>query len=316
MFPKAMADEVLATPDRHVAVGLDIGGTKTAAGLLSLPSGRLLARRTIPTRPGRPGGELLADIRELAEGLLAEGAGLGLETVGIGIGVAELVDLGGVVASEYMIPWRGLSLEAELGSLASVAVDSDVRAAARAEATLGAGAQFDPLAYLTVGTGIGLALVQGRRPYTGARGSAGTFGFTPLSTVCTRCGDRLERAVVDLASGPALVARYNERRPGGAARGEDVLAAAECDPAAGEIVDSAAHALGAALGFIVDLLDPEAIVVGGGLGLAGGRYWEGLLAATRSHVWSETNAGLPILPAAFGPDAGVVGAALTAWERR
>ena len=81
------------------------------------------------------------------------------------------------------------------------------------------------------------------------------------------------------------------------------------------MVREAGRALGVAVGFLVNVLDPAAVVVGGGLGLAGGAYWESLVASTRRHVWADDTRSLPIVPAALGADAGVVGAAATAWHR-
>jgi glucokinase len=95
-----------------------------------------------------------------------------------------------------------------------------------------------------------------------------------------------------------------------------VLAAAEAkDPVAIQVVKSAGESLGNSAGFMVNVLDPEAIIVGGGLGLAGGLYWEAFVASTRRHIWSDTNRDLPILTAALGNDAGAIGAAATAWKR-
>jgi glucokinase len=122
--------------------------------------------------------------------------------------------------------------------------------------------------------------------------------------------------VVDVASGPALVRRANAQLGTAFDRAEEVLAMAETSLAAADIITSGAHALGAALGFTVDLLDPAAIVIGGGLGLAPGRYWDELVSATRSHIWSATNAGLPIVQGALGNDAPVIGAALSVALRR
>jgi glucokinase len=75
---------------------------------------------------------------------------------------------------------------------------------------------------------------------------------------------------------------------------------------------SAADHLGALLGLLVNMLDPQAILLGGGLGLAPGLYRDRLAAAARAHVWADACRGLPILPAALGADAGLIGAALAA----
>jgi glucokinase len=120
----------------------------------------------------------------------------------------------------------------------------------------------------------------------------------------------------EFASGPALVARYNEEAGAHLLRGEDVLAAVTAgDPVAVEIVRSAGVALGVSVAWLVNVLDPEAVIVGGGLGSAPGLYWESFVAATREHIWSETQRNLPIFHAALGPDAGIVGAAATVLHR-
>jgi glucokinase len=76
-----------------------------------------------------------------------------------------------------------------------------------------------------------------------------------------------------------------------------------------QIVETAADALGSSLGWLVNVLDPEAIVIGGGLGLAPGRFRERLTEATRNHIWNPGARGLPFVSAALGADAGLIGAA-------
>jgi predicted NBD/HSP70 family sugar kinase len=91
---------------------------------------------------------------------------------------------------------------------------------------------------------------------------------------------------------------------------EEILAAVEAgDAAAVEVVETAAKALGVGIGWLVNVLDPEAVIVGGGLGLAGGLYWSALVESTRSHIWAEAGREMPILAAATGVDAGIIGAA-------
>ena len=87
--------------------------------------------------------------------------------------------------------------------------------------------------------------------------------------------------------------------------------------AGGLVVQQAlgSRALGATLGLMVNMLDPEIVVVGGGLGMAGGLYWESFVASTRRHIWSDTHRDLPIVTAAYGSDAGFVGAAALALQK-
>ena len=95
-----------------------------------------------------------------------------------------------------------------------------------------------------------------------------------------------------------------------------MAAAARGEPDAARVIRDAGEALGSGLGFLVNVLDPDAVVVGGGLGLAGGLYWEVLVESARRHIWAETTRGLPIIPAQLGPDAGLIGAALTVWDQQ
>jgi glucokinase len=299
--------DVDAADARPCVIGLDVGGTKIAGGVVDIESGGVLLRRAMPTRADRGGEAVLADALALAEALQADAAARELQVSGIGLGVAELVDLAGNVTSSHTIAWRGVPVRERLARLAPAVVESDVRAHALAEARYGAGRPFQIFAFVTVGTGISCCLVQGGRPYAGARGNALILASSPLTTTCTACGATLRPVLEEFASGPALATRYS------AVRAEDVLAAAAAgDHAAIQVVESAGVALGVSVGWLVNVLDPEAIIVGGGLGLAGGRYWDSFVAATREHIWADTSRDLPILMAALGPDAGLIGAAAAA----
>jgi glucokinase len=270
------------------------------------PQGELLARRAMATQAERPPEAVLDDVAALARGLFEEARSRGLRPAGVGIGVPELVDLEGRITSAHRIDWRRidwrrLPREHPLAALGRVRIEADVRAAALGEALFGAGRRFRIFAYVTVGTGISSTLVLDGRPFAGARGNALVLATSPIALPCTRCGEIVEAALEDLASGPGLARRYRQLCPGPAARGEDVLAAARAgDAAALRAVEEAGEALGSGVALLVNVLDPEAVVVGGGLGLAGGLFWDAFEASTRR---------LPILPAGLGVDAGLIGAA-------
>lgn len=298
--------------ENFCAIGLDVGGTKIAAGLLLIGERRALARRTIPTQADRGGRAVLDDVIQLSHGLGAEAAALGHPVEAIGVGVCELVDRQGNLASSNCIHWLDEPILEELSGIAPAVIEADVRAAALAEALLGAGQPFRCFLYVTVGTGISCCLMLDGSPHVGARGATGTMASSSLSVPCERCGHISRRTLEDIASGPALVARFNAA-VGGASSGQDVLdTAIKGDPSAEEIVHSAAEALGSQVGLLVNVLDPEAVIVGGGLGLSDGPYWDHLLVSTRRHIWSRLHRDLPILRAATGVDAGWMGAAMSA----
>ena len=302
---------------QRCAIGLDVGGTKMAAGVVDLQSGQLLARSTRATQPQRGGQAVLDDALSLAEQLLAQARAQAWDVTGLGVSVCELVDLDGHVTSGHAVEWRGLPVREQFTRLAPAVVESDVRAHALAEATWGAGRGQRQFVFVTVGTGISSCLVLDGRPYAGARGNALVLASSPLALPCPMCGNTHWPALEDFAAGPALVARYNALGGRPVASAEELMAAAAAgDPVARDVVHSGGQALGASLGWLVNVLDPDVILVGGGLGTAGGLYWDSLVDATRAHVWSEASRQLPILPARLGPDAAVAGAALAGAARQ
>src|SRR5205807_9729912 len=140
--------------------GLDIGGTKIAAGVVLWPSGEILQRTIIPTKPTRGGEAVLKDTHDLARQLHDWARGKQIEVAGIGAGVAELVDCDGNVSSSCTIHWRGVPVQEKLSAIAPAQVESDVRTAALAEYIFGAGRGSRLFTYITVGTGISYCLVQ------------------------------------------------------------------------------------------------------------------------------------------------------------
>src|SRR5262249_30611329 len=155
-----------------------------------------------------------------------------------------------------------------------------------AEARFGAGKGQRVFAYVTIGTGISYSLVVDGRPHTGANGFAIHFASSALHVPCEICGHINTPILEEVSSGAAIAAAF-ARRTGGSAGGADVLAAATSgDAIAADIVTAAARQLGPLLAVVVNMLDPEAIVLGGGLGSATGLYRDELIASTRAHIWA------------------------------
>jgi glucokinase len=298
-----------------LVIGIDVGGTKIAAGLMAFPEGRAFATRTITTQPARGGRAVLEDVLRLTRELAGEAKRAGSRVASIGLGLCELVDRQGNIASGNCIQWLDQPVREQLASIAPIVIEADVRAAALAETLFGAGKGFHNFLYVTVGTGISCCLVLHGRPYLGARGVTGTMASSPLSIPCEECGQVSRRTLEEISAGPALVARFNAAG-GNSTSGQEVLAAAATsDARAREIVESASEALESQIGLLVNTLDPEAVVIGGGLGLSEGPYWEHFIAATRRHFWSSLHRDLPILRAATGTDAGWMGAAARAAQQ-
>ena len=299
--------------NEHYAIGIDVGGTKIAAGLVDLATGAVLAKHVVPTQPGRTGSVVLSVVAGLAQEMLTEAQSKQCTVLGIGVGVCELVDLHGNITSDFTMAWKGIPVQRVLSQLAPAVVEADVRAHALAEARYGAGRAYDLFAFIAVGTGISSCWVQHGVPFAGARGNALVLSTAALTVPLEEGSGTISHVMETYASGPALAQRYGR----GASRAEAVFAAAEAgDVNAKFVLESAGASLGNSVAFLANVLDPEAIVVGGGLGAASGLYWDSFVEATRQHIWSEDTKMLPIVQASLGPDAGLIGAAARVGQLR
>lgn len=298
------------------AIGIDVGGTKIAGGVVHGKSGEILLRKTIATQAQRGGEAVLDDCVDLIDGLYHAATEQALAVSGVGIGLCELIDAAGNITDAYNFDWRGLPVVERCSQRVPARLETDVRAAALAEARYGAGRDYATFAYVTVGTGISSTIMLHGRPWAGARGNALVLASSPLTTTCPHCGATVEIILEQYAGGPALVRRYNEQATTRIESGQALFAAVDAgDELAAEVVRSAGTALGVSVAFLCNVIDPEAVIVGGGLGLAGGLYWESFVAATRSHIYAAATRQLPIRPAQLGVDAGIIGAAAgVLWE--
>jgi glucokinase len=263
-----------------VAVGIDVGATKIAAGVVDTSRGALLEARRQPT-PDDP-----MEALETCTQMVAELSPS--EQPRVGIGLCELVTPEGEITTGESVDWRGLDVPSLLAGAESVRIESDVRAAAAAEARYGAALGATSALYLNIGSGISHCLLLDGTPHAGARGNALVTGAPPVET---------------WSSGAGLA------RQAGTQSAEAALA----DPGNAGLVAGAADRLGAVLALLVNALDPDVVVMGGGLGLDV-RYREMVVAAARPLIYAPATAGLPMVPARLGFDAGVIGAAALAVE--
>lgn len=287
-------------------VGVDVGGTKIMAarvGIDGTPSGAIHA----PTPPVAAGAAALE--RAVVEAVRAAAAGH--EVSAVGLAAAAFVD---VPRERAMfaphLAWRGEPVRERLEGALGVPVllENDATCAAWAESRLGAGAEARSLVMVTVGTGIGGGLVIAGHLVRGANGMAGEYGHmvvVPNGDSCP-CGARgcWER----YCSGPALIRAAGD----GFGTGAEITAAALAgDLRALRAFDEVGGWLGRGLGGLVQAIDPDVVVVGGGVSAAG----ELLLAPARAALGdAAVGAAARRLPdlriAGLGPAAGMIGAAL------
>ncbi|WP_405108120.1 ROK family protein [Micromonospora sp. NBC_01405] len=293
------------TSPAHAAVGVDIGGTKTAAALVDT-DGTVLRRLRAPTPAGSGPGAVLDTAARLAAELIPASGDWP-----VGVGTAGTVDpaTGGIrYATDSLPGWTGTAVRAELAERLGrpVRVANDVHAAALGESWAGAGRGRGHLLLVAVGTGLGGALVRHGRIDPGARGAAGAVAHLPAPGAGRlRCGCGRYGHLEAVASGTGLAAGY-ALRTGERITGREVAERATAgDAAAREVVERAGASLGAALAGLVTTLDPQVVLVAGGAGGA-------LLPAATAAYAAELPSGwadVPLLPAALDADAVVVGAA-------
>ena len=307
------------------AVGIDVGGTKIAAARITM-EGAVEATTVAPT-PARDRDQALAAIEAAASAVIDD------DVVAIGVGMAGLVDVrSGVLLSAPNLVWRNLSVSEGLGMKFElpVTVDNDATAAAWAESRLGASRGYEDSLFVGVGTGIGGGIVAGGALLRGAHGLAGEIGHIivePGGPLCG-CGNR---GCWEQVAGGSAIARAGRRavtdEPGSTiarlaggdprrATGELVTEAArDGDAAALVIVTTVARRIGEGIAGLVNVLDPEIVVVGGGVGesedLLMGPLRDAYLASVEG---VDVRPEVAIVPALLGNDAGAIGAALLALE--
>lgn len=293
------------SPNR--VIGVDLGGTKIRAGSIDA-DGRICERRELPT-PTESQAALLDGIARVVEPFAAAARA-------IGIGVPSVLDRRtGRALGSANIPLADVSLPDVLGERFGipVAIENDGNLAALAEWKLGAGRGASDLVMLTLGTGVGGGVVVGGELYRGWVELGHTVVVAdgpPCQGTCTGRG-HLEV----LASGNAAD-REAEQLWGEGATAELLVERAEQgDADALAALERMGHLLGAGIGSTVNIFGVELIVVGGGFGIAALRFLlpAALLSACREAL-APARAGLRIVPAEVGGDAGLVGAGLLARE--
>lgn len=308
-----------------LTIGVDVGGTKTAALRVS-GDGEILDRSTLPTEADDPAASLAA-VGDAIENVM-DGS-----VTAIGVGAAGLVDArSGTIVFSPNFAWRHVPIGARLSERFGlpVTVDNDATAGAWAEAGLGASRGADESLFVAVGTGIGGGIVTGGRLLRGAHGFAGEIGHVIVEPGGPACGCGNRGCWEQVASGQALErdgvlaiaedpgSAFAELAGGDAAKvtGELVAAAArDGDPAATRIVREVGRRLGEGIAGLVNVLDPALVVVGGGVAEIGDQVLDPLREAYHASVEGRRDRpDVPIVPAALGNDASAIGAAMIARE--
>jgi glucokinase len=309
----------------RAAIGVDLGGTKLAAGIVDR-DGAVVRETTSPT-VHESQEELLAALDRAIAGLLVDGVDA------VGVGVPSTIDqTTGRAVSSVNVPLADVDLRDDLSARfdVPVAIENDANAAAVAEHRFGAGRGTRHMIMITLGTGIGGGLILDGRLYRGAVGAAAELGHITLDLDGPRCQGfcpglgHFEVLTSGTAAG-ALATRIAGERPdgglarAGAARGRiDAKLVSELaragDPDALEVLDTIGSRLGVALADFVNIFNPEAIVIGGGFAQAGDPLLDPARRVVAERALAPARDLVRIVPAELGARAGMIGAALVAFE--
>ena len=303
-------------------IGVDLGGTNISVGMVD-GDDRIIAGAHTPTAPERGERAVAADIIGCIENALLFGGLEISECSGIGVGSPGRCDDGaGIVRSAFNLGWTevplGRWLSEQYGMPVRLANDADC--AALGESVAGAAAGAESALMITLGTGIGSGMVIDGKIYAGYLGLGGELGHTCIALGGRRCTCGMRGCWEAYASATALAAMAREaaeQHPDSALAalpeldGESVFRAAdEGDAVADAVTGEYVRYLAAGITNAINLLYPEVIVVGGGIGRRGERLLEPVRALVRESYFARGCGEMPkIVQAALGNDAGIVGAA-------
>ena len=318
--------------DRYI-VGVDLGGTSIGVGVVPFEGGTVLGMRTLPTEPHRGAkfvvdrmvGMIQAAIKDAGrEAALADEA-----IIGVGVGSPGPLDRRtGTVLETPNLGWRNFPLRDLVANATGLdaVLDNDANAATLGEWWMGAGRGVSTLVGLTLGTGIGGGIVIDGCVYHGASDVAGEIGHMTIDSTGRKCNCGNYGCLEAYASGPAIAARAVEGLEAGQPSvlpemvdgnldqitAETVYEAIVAgDQYATEVMHETAKFLGTGVANLINVLNPEMVVVSGGVTRAGDHLFGPLRAEVRRRAFREAFEHCQIVSSELGDMAGVIGAAAT-----
>lgn len=315
---------------RKLIIGIDIGGTKVAGGLVT-PKGRLVKSSIVPTRAAEGFKTSFGQIVGLIESLIKEAGGKE-KVVGIGMCAPGPINpkTGSVINPPNLPGWRNVQLERKVHRRFGLPakVENDANAAGLAEVLFGAAVGYHDVFYVTVSTGIGTGIIINKKIYHGKNGVAGEGGHVSIDFQSPyRCGCGSLGCIEALAAGPGMVRRtrvkleqehtlpslLRDLTGGHLSRISPKMiqdAARQHDPVAQSMIDETGFFLGVWLAGMITLLDPEAIVIGGGVSRIGRPLFSKIRATIPQYTINRRFAvKTPLLAAKLQKNVGVYGAA-------
>jgi len=312
-----------------LVVGVDIGGTKVAAGLVDR-NGEIKSQVRTPMVANRGAGEGFAAVVSAIDLLLSHDPKARTLIRGIGICAPGPLDpKTGVVINPPNVPcWRDFPLATEVEKVyrVPVKVENDANAAALAEARWGAGRGYRHIFYAGVGTGIGSGIVFDGKIYNGRTGAAAEGGHMSIAYDGPRCGCGKPGCIEILAAGPAIARRARAKLASAQGPRSAILdlakgnidavtsemvgqAYAAGDPVAQQVLQETVDLLSLWLSNIIDLLEPDVIILGGGVAAMLSPFFSDIADGIAKYCIISRCREIPLLKAHYGADAGIAGGA-------
>jgi glucokinase len=322
-----------ASKQNQFVMGVDVGGTKVAVGLVD-SEGNIHARSRFPMAATGNAAEGLMAVTSAIDSLFTKDLSIKKAVRGIGIcSPGPLNPITGTVINPPNLPcWRNFPLATEASKLygVPVKVDNDANAAALAEVLWGAGRGFRNVFYTCIGTGIGSGIVFDGHIYHGRTGAAAEGGHVSIDYHGPRCGCGKAGCIEILASGPAIAKRARAKLSAHPERESAILnlangslelissemvgqAHAQGDLLAQEVLQETVELLAVWLGNIIDLLEPDVIIIGAGVGSMLKPFFQEIRERLPSWCINSRAREIPLLAAHYGADSGIAGGAALCW---
>jgi len=329
------AKEQATEHQNHFTLGIDVGGTKIAAGLVDT-QGKILYQTRVPMPAREDAAAGFAALESAIKAVFAAQPQARDALTGIGICAPGPLDpFRGIVLNPPNLPWwHNFPLAAEVQRAFHVCakIDNDANAAALAEAIWGAGVGFRNVFYATLGTGIGTGIIFDGRIYHGRTGSAAEGGHVSIDYNGPRCGCGKRGCIEALCSGPAIAQRARARLAESTEpsrlrelaeskleqlTAEDVGKAFRAgDALAKGVLENTADLLTVWLGNMIDLLEPDVIIFGGGVAQLMSDFFPRMQLGLPNWCINARCCEIPLVLAKYGSDAGIAGAAALCRQQR
>jgi glucokinase len=270
-------------------VGIDIGGTKTSIGIVDIKKGKVLSKIIIPSKKFKDDKKNLDNIIITTIELIDN-----KKIKNIGIGVPELINNKGVIKGNYNFNWKNKKLINFFPNKYNVIVDSDVRCHLRAEKFYGHGQKFRNFIYINIGTGLSYSHFKNNQIYTGANGYAIHFASSKITLYNPVNNKKISLIPENFYSGKAIMTFLKKFKQ---SKKQDLL------------FNNIADSLGSLIGNLINSIDPELIVMGGGVVNNNFKFRNLLIKYTRNYILSEDVKKIKILISKSKDDTGLLGAA-------